>query len=92
MGHLTQTTSDPRISSWNVGGGREEILLSFLEQDKPEDLLICPVRERRPHYLLARPEDPGEQSGCSEERAVRTLPPLLDLHFNCDNQWGSEPK
>jgi len=44
-----------------------------------------PARERRPHYLFTRPEDPGEESGFGKERAARPFPALLDLHLRGDN-------
>jgi len=83
VGHLTKTISDPRISSWNVGHPRVP---------RRERGNLYPVRDRRPHYLLARSEDPGEQSSCGEERTARPLPPLLDLHFHGDIQWGNKSR
>jgi len=74
---------------------------------RPEDLLMKrrtpwvsrrqrrnhrPARERRPHYLFTRPEDPGEESGFGKERAARPFPALLDLHLRGDNQRGREPR
>ena len=85
VGHLTQTISDPRISSCNVTphgfrGGREEIFALFEKGDP----IICLQDLRIPENNF--------ESGCSEEQDTRPLPPLLDLHFHGDNQWGSEPR
>jgi len=62
VGHLTQTISDPRISSWNVGphgfrGGREEIFALFEKGDPIICLQDRRIPDNRVEEVKKRPEE-----------------------------------
>jgi len=62
VGHLTQTISDPRISSWNVKphgfrGGREEIFALFEKGDPIICLQDRRIPDNRVEAVKKRPEE-----------------------------------